>query len=171
MTAEQFSPATRIGHRERELAVQALADHYSSGRLTGDEYSERVAAAWEARTASDLGALFGDLPAPRPDAALTNPPAWPAGFPVATMDPAAPYGRDPRTGRPFSDKSKIVAGILQLFLPFGIGRFYSGHTGLAVAQLLVTFFTAGIGAIWPFIDGIVLLAGNPTDPDGRPMRT
>ncbi|WP_224402741.1 DUF1707 domain-containing protein [Pseudonocardia sp. ICBG1034] len=85
-------------------------------------------------------------------------------------DPSAPYGREPYSGLPYSDKQKIVAGLLQLFLPFGIGRFYSGHTGLAVAQLLVTFLTFGIGAIWSFVDGIVVLAGSPRDPAGRPLR-
>ena len=41
------------------------------------------------------------------------------------------------TGQPLSDKSKIVAGILQLFLGgFGAGRFYTGHTGMAVAMIL-----------------------------------
>ena len=168
MTAEGYHPATRIGHRERELAVQALADHYSNGRLTGDEYSERVAGAWEAKTSADLGTLFADLPAPRPDVPLAAPPAWPGRPPAVAMDPAAPYGYDPRTGRPYSDKSKILAGLLQLFLPIGVGRFYSGHVGLGVAQLVLALF--GIGMIWAFIDGIVLLAGNPYDPDGRPMR-
>ncbi len=169
MTAEGHHPATRIGHRERELAVQALADHYSNGRLTGDEYSERVAGAWEAKTSADLGTLFGDLPSPRPDPPLAAPPAWPGRLPTGTTNPGAPYGYDPRTGRPYSDKSKIVAGVLQLFLPFGVGRFYSGHVGLGIAQLVLALF--GIGIIWAFVDGIVLLAGNPYDPDGLPMRS
>ena len=56
------------------------------------------------------------------------------------------------------------------FLPIGIGRFYTGHTGLAIAQLLVTIVTFGFGFLWSFIDGIVILAGNPTDPEGRPLR-
>jgi TM2 domain-containing membrane protein YozV len=83
----------------------------------------------------------------------------------------APYGRDPKTGLPYSSRSKVVAGLLQIFLGvFGIGRFYTGHVGLAIAQILVTFFTCGLGAIWPVIDGIILLAGDPRDVDGRPMR-
>lgn len=169
MTAEGYHPATRIGHRERELAVEALADHYSNGRLSGDEYSERVAGAWAAKTSADLGTLFGDLPAPRPGGPPAAPPAWPSGpFPAGAMTPGAPYGYDPRTGRPYSDKSKVVAGVLQLFLPFGVGRFYSGHIGIGVAQLVLALF--GIGMIWAFIDGIVLLAGNPYDPNGLPMR-
>lgn len=90
------------------------------------------------------------------------PPMWPL------PDPEAPFGREAWTGRPYSDRSKVVAGVLQLFFPFGVGRFYTGHTGMAVAQLLLTFIV--VGTIWSFIDGIVLLAGNPTDGDGRVLR-
>ena len=92
-------------------------------------------------------------------------PSAPYGF-----NPAAPYGIDPATGAAFSDKSKLAAGLLQILLPLGIGRMYMGHTGLGVAQLLVTLFTCGIGSVWPFIDGIVILAGSPRDGHGRPMK-
>jgi len=97
------------------------------------------------------------------------PPApYTGGHPVA-YDPQAPYGRDPVSGFPYSDRSKVVAGLLQLFLPIGIGRMYAGHPGIGVAQLLLTLFF-GIGVIWAFIDGIVILAGRPTDGRGRPLR-
>ena len=68
-------------------------------------------------------------------------------------------------------KSKLAAGLLQIFLGgFGIGRFYLGYTGIGIAQLLVTIFTCGIGAIWPFIDGILILSGSvPTDANGNPL--
>ncbi|MBQ0985394.1 TM2 domain-containing protein [Streptomyces sp. F63] len=83
-----------------------------------------------------------------------------------TGDPSAPYGYDPY-GRPYSDKSKIVAGVLQLFIgTLGIGRFYTGHTGMALGQL----FTLGGCGIWALIDGIMLLTGQPTDAQGRPLR-
>jgi TM2 domain-containing membrane protein YozV len=74
------------------------------------------------------------------------------------------------TGIPFSDKQKVVAGLLQLLIPIGIGRFYLGHTGLGVAQLLVTFITCGLGTLWPVIDGIMILMGNVPDVHGRPLR-
>ena len=106
----------------------------------------------------------------QPPAYGQQPPAYgqppmPYGF-----NPAAPYGVDPATGMPYSDKSKLVAGLLQLLVPLGIGRMYMGNTGLGVAQLLVTLFTCGLGSLWPFIDGIVILAGNPKDANGRPMK-
>ncbi|MFC7448945.1 TM2 domain-containing protein [Rhodococcus daqingensis] len=87
-------------------------------------------------------------------------------------DAAAPYGRDPFSGEPLSDKSKLVAGLLQIFLgAFGVGRFYTGHIGMAIAQIAVTWVLCGLGAIWPLIDGIVMLAGNPRDAQGRKLRS
>jgi TM2 domain-containing membrane protein YozV len=70
-----------------------------------------------------------------------------------------------------SQKSKMVAGLLQIFLgAFGAGRFYTGHTALAIGQIAATWLTCGIGWVWPFIDGIMMLAGKVTDSDGRPLR-
>jgi TM2 domain-containing membrane protein YozV len=87
-------------------------------------------------------------------------------------DPSAPYGVDPRTGIPYSDKQKMVAGLLQILLAgFAVGRFYTGHVGIAVAQIAVTWLTCGAGVLWPFIDGIMMLTSdNITDVDGRPLR-
>lgn len=93
----------------------------------------------------------------------------PAGYAYGAH-PGAPWGVHPVTGIPYSDKQKLIAGLLQILLPFGIGRFYIGDTGTGVAQLLVTIFTCGIGALWPFIDGILMLTGEPNDSQGRPLR-
>lgn len=83
----------------------------------------------------------------------------------------APYGIDPKTGIPFSDKSKIIAGLLQILIPLGIGRFYVGDTKTGVWQLVVTILTCGVGALWPFIDGILMLVGDSRDAQGRPLRS
>jgi TM2 domain-containing membrane protein YozV len=73
-------------------------------------------------------------------------------------------------GRPVSDKSKLVAGLLQLLLPFGIGRFYIGDTKTGVLQAIVTVFTCGLGHIWSIIDGVLILANGGTDAQGRVLR-
>lgn len=70
-----------------------------------------------------------------------------------------------------SDKSKVVAGILQIFLGgFGVGRFYMGDTKTGVIQLIVTLVTCGIGSIWGLIDGILILINGGVDGQGRPLR-
>ena len=92
-------------------------------------------------------------------------PGMGGGYPQPAQ--GAPFGIDPRTGIPFSDKQKLVAGLLQIFVgSFGVGRFYTGHTGIAIAQLL----TCGGCGIWSLIDGIMMLTGNVTDSEGRPLR-
>ncbi|MFD3509575.1 NINE protein [Nocardia sp. NPDC058666] len=86
-------------------------------------------------------------------------------------DPEAPYGRD-IYGVPFSDKQKLMAGLLQIFLGgFGVGRFYLGYTGIGIAQLAITIVSLGcLGWIWPLIDGILILTGKVPDVEGRPLR-
>jgi TM2 domain-containing membrane protein YozV len=70
-----------------------------------------------------------------------------------------------------SDKSKVVAGVLQILLGgFGAGRFYTGHTKIAFLQIVATWCTLGIGVLWPLIDGILILVNGGTDAQGRPLR-
>lgn len=93
-------------------------------------------------------------------------PSYVQAFPN-TQDPEAPHGRDPVTGEPFSDKSKVIAGLLQLFFGWvGAGRWYIGDYPNAAAQLA----TAGGCGIWSFVDGILMLIGHPRDARGRPLR-
>lgn len=68
-------------------------------------------------------------------------------------------------------KSRLVAGLLQIFLGgFGVGRFYLGYTSMGLGQLF-TNFLCGIGYIWAFIDGILILCGQvKTDARGIPLK-
>jgi hypothetical protein len=134
-----------------------------------------------------------------------SPPAYPpsaAGRPPATLgqaaflDASAPYGYDPRSGRPFSEKNKLVAGVLQLLFGLvgigGIGRLYSGHRGLGMTQLVASvvawlclicglpLLAVVVGVfllpiafacwLWFVLDGVMMLAGRPVDGQGRPLR-
>lgn len=113
----------------------------------------------------------GYPPPPFPPQYQPQYPPPPAG---AYYDPSAPYGRHPLTGEPLSEKSKVVAGLLQLLGLFGlvgIGRIYLGYTGLGIAQLVIGLLTCGIGAIiWGIIDAIMILGDKVRDPQGRPLR-
>jgi TM2 domain-containing membrane protein YozV len=74
-------------------------------------------------------------------------------------------------GQPLSDKSKLVAGLLQLFLGgLGIGRFYLGYTSIGVLQIVVTVLTCGVGSLWGLIDAILIISGNVPDVEGRTLR-
>ncbi|MFN3683085.1 MAG: NINE protein [Fimbriimonadaceae bacterium] len=66
-------------------------------------------------------------------------------------------------------RSRVAAGVLQIVLP-GVGRMYAGYWALGVIQLLVAIGTAWIGALWSFVDGILILTGQVrNDADGWPM--
>ena len=52
----------RVSDSERERAAQDIREHYAAGRLTEEELSERVSAAYRARTADELAAVTSDLP-------------------------------------------------------------------------------------------------------------
>jgi TM2 domain-containing membrane protein YozV len=98
-------------------------------------------------------------------------PAQPVYAQGPQAQPGAPYGIHPATGIPYSDKQKLVAGLLNIFVA-GVGRMYIGQVGLGVAQLLVTIFTCGIGALWPIIDGIIILTKDDAkDAQGRILRS
>lgn len=85
--------------------------------------------------------------------------------------PVAESGAVKQTVPAGNQKSKIAAGLLGVFLGgLGIHNFYLGFTGKAVAQLILTLVSCGIGSIWGFIEGIMILAGNiNTDANGVPL--
>lgn len=55
-------PEVRIGDAERDRAGAALGDHFAAGRLTREEFDERIEQAMQARFDRDLRSLFVDLP-------------------------------------------------------------------------------------------------------------
>ncbi|MDD5319204.1 MAG: TM2 domain-containing protein [Methylococcales bacterium] len=73
---------------------------------------------------------------------------------------------------PKAVKYKYVAAVLALFLGFtGLHRFYLGFYGLALVQLAVTAATVGYGALWGFIEAVLLFAGHINkDAKGRPLK-
>jgi len=52
----------RIGDTERDRAVAALGDHFAAGRLTNEEFEQRMEQAIKARFNDDLEPLFIDVP-------------------------------------------------------------------------------------------------------------
>ena len=58
-----MSPAMRAASADRERAVDVLKAGFTEGRLSQDEYNERMNRAYAARTYGELTALTADLPA------------------------------------------------------------------------------------------------------------
>ena len=94
----------------------------------------------------------------------------------AETDPAAEIcvkcGVRLATVIPEDAKSRMVAGLLGLFLGgLGVHRFYLGYVGIGIAQILVTLVTFGLGALWGFIEGILILTGSTNkDAKGQALR-
>lgn len=81
----------RVSDADRELAVASLREHLLAGRLTLDEFSERVEDALRARVGGDLARIQEDLPAVSP--AATRPRRRPARFTGALLAHVARRGR------------------------------------------------------------------------------
>ena len=92
---------------------------------------------------------------------------YPQGQPYGV--PGYPYG----SGYP-EQKSRLVAGLLGILLgSLGIHRFYLGYVGIGIAQIAVTIVTFGLGAVWGFIEGIMILVGAESfrrDAKGVPLK-
>jgi Domain of unknown function (DUF1707)/Cell wall-active antibiotics response 4TMS YvqF len=56
-------PSLRVSDADREQAVSALREHLLAGRLTLEEFSDRVGAALQARVGTDLARVQAGLPA------------------------------------------------------------------------------------------------------------
>jgi TM2 domain-containing membrane protein YozV len=56
-----------------------------------------------------------------------------------------------------SDKSRAVGGILNLIIP-GVGRMYLGYGAMGILQFILAL-CGGVGIVWSFIDGILILTG------------
>ena len=59
----RVEPALRASDADRERVVRALGSHLAAGRLSVDEFGERVDRAYAALTVGDLRGLVADLPA------------------------------------------------------------------------------------------------------------
>lgn len=57
-----MSARMRAADTDRQEAAEELAQHVGSGRLTTDEYDERVQKAYRATYLDEIDDLFGDLP-------------------------------------------------------------------------------------------------------------
>ena len=60
----------RVSDADRDRAAAELGEHFQAGRLTQEEFDERVGKAINARTQGDLDELLADLPSDRPAGSL-----------------------------------------------------------------------------------------------------
>jgi hypothetical protein len=95
----------RASDQERQSVVDVLRDAFTDGRLTLDEFEERMTAAYAAKTWTELRQLTGDLPVePLLGADLSLRP--PAAQPQVMTPAAVPTRR--RSNRPLGRLLPVV---------------------------------------------------------------
>lgn len=90
--------AVRVGDAERDEAARELGEHFAVGRLTTDEFRDRLGRVYAARIDADLDVLLDDLPRP---VAVSPPARWTRGR--------------------LSVRTLAAAGLLALGLGLGMG--------------------------------------------------
>ena len=91
------SDTYRLSDDDRQHAIELLGIHFSQGRLTIDEYDQRVSVASAAQNNNDLNALFTDLPE-LPSATISRGSPSLVTMADGTVLPPASYGRNIRLG-------------------------------------------------------------------------
>jgi hypothetical protein len=64
-TGNRFPAELRASDSDRDAVVSDLGEHFQAGRLTAEEFDERMGRALAARTWGELRDLLADLPATR----------------------------------------------------------------------------------------------------------
>jgi len=93
----RMNPAMRAASADRERAVDVLKAGFAEGRLTQDEYNDRMAQAYASRTYGELTVLTADLPAG----------AMPAAWPMPVYQP-------PVTTNSLA-RASLVLGVAEFF--------------------------------------------------------
>jgi len=87
-------PQMRASDDDRDRAAALLREHHAAGRLTADEFQERLDAAYRAKTLGDIDKIMADLPAidlyHLPDQSMRGMAHAPSPRPVA---PGGEHGR------------------------------------------------------------------------------
>ncbi len=92
-------PRIRASDADRDRVTALLREHHAAGRLTAEEFGERMDAALNAKTLGELDELLADLPEidlyRLPDESLRRP----AGLPHTSLMPRDLARRDMRPGQ------------------------------------------------------------------------
>jgi hypothetical protein len=139
------NPAMRAASADRERAVDVLRAGFAEGRLTQEEYNDRMGQAYEARTYGELHALTGDLP------------VGPVPMPLApTWQPA------PAPGTNSMATAAIILGCAEFFTSglTAIPAIICGHiaraqikrtgeqgSGMATTGLVLGYLALGFGLV------------------------
>jgi hypothetical protein len=129
------APHLRAADADRARVAEMLGKHLSAGRLTVEEYDDRLARAYTARTYGELDPLVADLPP------LERPAAAPAAAPVGSSAPHLPghAGWGPWGGGAWAGGNGVRAAWAS----------WAGTGVIVLTIWLVTSMVAGWQYFWP----------------------
>lgn len=105
-------PQVRVSDAEREAVVTRLNDATGEGRLTLEEFTDRVTAALAARTQGDLDVLVTDLPAYGPTPTSRAASAVPAQSTGPRVSQITPIGSVKRGGHWRLDRDMEIGTVV-----------------------------------------------------------
>ena len=164
---------TAVTDLDREASAGLLREHYVAGRLSLDEFQDRLDAVYRAQTARELGRVTESLP--REGVVMTPGGPWgsyPGGYPLNVAQMRAAMARAGR--RIMLAFGVVTAGsLLLLALLISALMVHGGLLGVVVSALL-TILAVGVAAVgalvwlarrlWlrhAWIEAVPLLAGQP----------
>jgi hypothetical protein len=129
-------PDLRIGDAEREAAADHLREHFAEGRLTQEEFTQRLDAVFAAKTQNQLGAITSDLPQPAAGPSAPLPVAAAAGQDRERARQEYGSGRRPRVG--FIPVVIAALGVWLLVADLGLRTFpWPGKVAIFLAIFAV----------------------------------
>jgi hypothetical protein len=111
-------PDLRIGDAERDVTTRQLRECFAQGRLTMDEFNDRLGQALAATTQSELDRLTQDLPPTRPSPAALPHTAGYRGDPRYAYNPGRDQGgwQGASSGCGSRMRSRVMAMVAGLFV-------------------------------------------------------
>ena len=138
-------PGIRIGDAERERTAASLREHFATGRLTSEEFNQRLDGAFAAKTDLDLDQLTADLPSTDHYA-----PPWPPSQPASSVMPSRGRRR-----RYYSSGSRNSTSAGR---PLGYARISISLVVIACALLIFAWPLAGLPKIVLLVLAILAFA-------------
>jgi len=157
-----MNPAMRAASTDRERAVDVLKAGFAEGRLSQEEYNDRMGRAYAARTYAELMALTADLPAG----------AMPAAWPVTVYQPP--------TSTNSLARASMILGVAEFFSMglTAVPAVICGHVakremrqtgqrgdGLATAGLVLGYMAIifwGVLIVLAILGAAIQVSGGPT---------
>jgi hypothetical protein len=145
-----FDDPIRASDTDREVVVATLREAYTAGRLTMDEFNERMAAAYASRTWGDLRELTVDLPvqpvlggdvpgrAPEADGAVSG---------AVSPAPAPDQELKPGEEQPLQPDMRRRRSPVGILVPFVIVMLLATHGIVGPGVIFLVIIVAALASI------------------------